>query len=164
MERPAHAKPHLQIIHQNKALEHILRQSQGKSSTEARDLKSLDQLERSEMLYEPLSTYHLEHEKIILELRNSVILNVRIIVLTYLKLFRVTKLSQNCIGRMKTNCQYSLMQFSILSRMVVILALQRHLVARKKIFSIFLQDDVTSRRGRSFFIFFRSNESPKKVL
>ena len=55
-------------------------------------------------LYEPWPTYYLEHEKIILELRNSVILNVRIIVLTYLKLFRVTKLSQNCIGRMKTNC------------------------------------------------------------
>ena len=72
IERPAHAKPHLQIILiQNKALEH--------------------------MLYEPLSTYHLEHEKIILELRNSVIVYVRIIVLKYLKLFRVTELSQNCI-------------------------------------------------------------------
>ena len=54
------------------------------------------------MLYEPCSTYHLEHEKKILELRNRVILNVRIIVLTYLKLFRVTKLSQNCITGLKS--------------------------------------------------------------
>ena len=54
------------------------------------------------MLYEPLSTYLLEHEKIILELRNSAILNVRIIVLTYLKLFRVTELSQNYIIGLKS--------------------------------------------------------------
>ena len=54
------------------------------------------------MLYEPLSTYQLEHEKIILELRNSAILNVRIIVLTYLKLFRVTELSQNYITGLKS--------------------------------------------------------------
>ena len=54
------------------------------------------------MLYEPLSTYQLEHEKIILELRNSAILNIRIIVLTYLKLFRVTELSQNYITGLKS--------------------------------------------------------------
>ena len=36
--------------------------------------------------------------------------------------------------RKRQNTQYSLMQFSILSRMVVILALKHHLMARKKYF------------------------------
>ena len=46
------------------------------------------------------------------------------------------------------------MLFSILSRMLVISAFWRHLVARKKLFSIFLQNDVTSRRRRFFFQIF----------
>ena len=96
MERPAHAKPHLQIILQNKALEQILKKGSLKENL-APKRETLRVLINSEMLYKPLSTYHLEHEKIILELRNSVIVYVRIIVLKYLKLFRVTELSQNCI-------------------------------------------------------------------